>query len=195
MHDAAMVGAKLLGVVLCGGQSSRMGRDKSDLTHVSGTSFLRFSIERLLTICDAVAVSTSPAAASSLPPSVMRIEDPIAHRGPIVGVATCVAFARQNGYAGCLCTPVDMPDLIPEDLRRLRDAWQHSLDRAVCAIDSNSGRLEPLVAIFPSHLFASLAETAASEDRSLARWMTLQNVKTIPFTEGTLRNVNRPTDL
>ena len=88
-----------------------------------------------------------------------------------------------------------MPDLIQDDLRRLREAWQQATDRAVCASDSGSGRLEPLVAVFPVELSESLADTSVSSDRSLVRWMKRQGVKAIAFTPGTLRNVNRPADL
>ena len=186
---------KLLGVVLCGGRSSRMGRDKADLPHPTGKSFLEVAVERLRTVCDDIAVSIAPGSAYRVPSQIETVEDPIAHQGPMVGVAACVSHARQHGFAACLCTPVDMPDLRVEDLIQLRDAWRRSVKQAAGAVDASSGRLEPLVAILPTHLCESLQSAARSEDRSLARWLERHACNRIVLTAGTNRNVNEPEDL
>jgi molybdopterin-guanine dinucleotide biosynthesis protein A len=172
-----------------------MGRDKAGLTHPTGKSFLEVAVERLRTVCDDVAVSNAPGSAYHVPREIVTVEDPIAHRGPIVGVAACVSHARQRGFAACLCTPVDMPDLSVEDLIRLRDIWRRSVKQTVGAVDAASGRLEPLVGIFPTHQCESLQRAAGSKDRSLARWMERHAVERIVLTAGTNRNVNQPEDL
>jgi molybdopterin-guanine dinucleotide biosynthesis protein A len=186
---------RLLGVVLCGGRSARMGRDKAGIPHPQGGTFLEVAAGRLRVVCDEYCISASADQAIELLPNIGRIDDPVAHLGPIVGVSTCLEYARQHGFAGCLVTPVDMPELTTEDLGQLRDKWTESMDQVVCAIDNESGRLEPLVAVYPVHRSESLRIAATSDDRSLFRWIERQNPTLVRLAPNSSRNVNAPQDL
>ena len=52
--------SNLLGVVLCGGQSSRMGQEKSQLEHPQGGTFLQLALKRLKDICHDVIIAGTP---------------------------------------------------------------------------------------------------------------------------------------
>lgn len=186
---------RLFGVVLCGGRSARMGRNKAGLPHPCGGTFLQSAIGRLNFVCDAVGVSTSPGQSNDGLHNVSQIIDPVSYQGPMIGVATCLAHAQRLDFDGCLFIPVDMPDLSTDDLQRLRDAWANSSNQLVCAVDSVSGHPEPLVAIYPTCFAKDLCEAATSVDRSLYRWMQGRSPIQIPLSPGSSRNVNQPDDL
>ena len=64
---------RLLGVVLCGGRSSRMGQDKAMLPHPSGGTFATHAADRLAKICDQVCISGESVEIAG----VSLIEDPV----------------------------------------------------------------------------------------------------------------------
>ena len=172
-----------------------MGRDKASLPLPSGRSFVQHAVDRLRVVCNQVVVSTAP---DQFPPgleTVGQVIDPVSHQGPIIGVATCLDYAREHGFAGCLCTPVDMPGLTAEDLHRIRDAWIDSPDQLVVAIDAISGQLEPLVAVYPTRFADDLGESAVSLDRSLVRWIERQSPMRVALPPRACSNVNTPDDL
>lgn len=183
---------QLLGIVLCGGRSSRMRCDKASLSHPAGGTFLQHAVDRLIGLCGKVAVSGQPTAGFTGP----VIQDPVAHRGPATGIATVLRFAIENCFDACLVTPVDMPFLTSQDLARLRDAWQqHQQSRLCCAVSSGDDRLQPLVAIYPTAFAPTIQQLADSEDRSLMRWMQVQKPLTITLSMESCRNINAPEDL
>lgn len=205
------VSSRLLGVVLCGGRSSRMGRDKASLPHPQGGSFLQHAITRLTGLCDRVAVS----GATEEQHNAIPLPDPIAHRGPATGIATALRFASAHGCQGCLITPIDMPLLTRADLQLLCLVWQqvgtltvaHSApllshtsqpcDRSHNTTPSGepTGSLEPLVAIYPTALAEQLDLLAASEDRSLMRWILSRPFEAVKLPAVSCRNINTPDDL
>ena len=110
----------LLGIVLCGGRSTRMGTDKALLVHTTGQSFLQHAIDRLTGICNQVAVSGRVVDARG----VTSIEDPVSGLGPAVGVCASIQYAHKHGFDACFFTPVDTPFLTVSDLMVLRDSWE-----------------------------------------------------------------------
>jgi molybdopterin-guanine dinucleotide biosynthesis protein A len=181
------MGSQWLGVVLCGGRSARMGREKSQLPHPRGGTFLQFAIDRLTPLCSAVVVSGRLADRCGVP----QIEDPVPHCGPAGGIAATLAHAAQNSLAACLVTPVDLPDLTTADLLRLKDAWEET----ACLTIAWSDRWEPLVGIYPVSFADEIDALAKSCDRSLSRWLATQTVQAVPLSIASLRNVNTPEDL
>jgi molybdopterin-guanine dinucleotide biosynthesis protein A len=100
------------GIVLAGGRSSRMGRDKALLVHGGATLLDR-----------AVALLRDSGAAQVLVsgerPAHGGIGDRVPGQGPVGGIAS--VLARCGGDA-ILVVPVDMPDLDTTMLRPLVDA-------------------------------------------------------------------------
>jgi molybdenum cofactor guanylyltransferase len=98
-----------IGVVLAGGQSSRMGRDKA-LLPWQGRPLIEHQIAVLKAAgVDAVRISGQR-------PDYEGIADPVAHAGPLGGVAGIAAACDD---AELLIIPVDMPRLQPDLLQRL----------------------------------------------------------------------------
>ena len=184
----------LLGVVLCGGKSSRMGRDKSTIRHADGRTFIEHAIARLQPLCNEVCI----AGKAESQPNVPVLPDPAPHQGPIFGVLQAIEYAATRFTAtgkheACLITPVDMPYLTAEDLKKIISAWQLH-DCLSCAICGPEQKRQPLVAIYPVKLGPAVASHAKS-DSSLMRWTEVQRAIEVPLAESHCRNINRPIDL
>ncbi|MGI9473048.1 MAG: molybdenum cofactor guanylyltransferase [Rubripirellula sp.] len=179
---------RLLGVVLCGGRSSRMGRDKATLAHPEGGTFVSHAIERVRPLCEEVCIAGSFSSTVDVP----VLEDPVAHEGPIVGILQALAFADQKGFAACLVTPVDMPYLSSEDLERLQQAWAMH-QQLCCGREESNGQIQPLVAVYPVSHAESLANHARN-DRSLVEWLKTQTAIEVPLSPSACHNVNKPED-
>lgn len=194
-----MTDPRLLGAVLCGGRSSRMGRDKALLRDSYGCSYLQLAVQRLQGLCDSVCVCGSSSQFENITfrsmPGVRFISDPEEHLGPAIGVAAALRIAKDEAFAGCLVNPVDTPKLNLDDLRLLQQNWLQDPNRVVCAQDAQTGHLQPLVAIYPTSAFESVSKLAASADRSLRRWLEQHQPETANLPASSLLNVNRPEDL
>ena len=183
---------KLLGVVLCGGRSSRMGRDKGGLPHADGKTFLQHAVDRLVPLCDDVRLSGG----DSTQRAVARIADPVKHGGPIVGVIASLSQAAKEDFQACVFTPVDTPNLSTSDLQSLILQWQSDRSRVIVTADDAQEQLSPLVGVYPVCLVEPLQRRLDAGDRSLVRWLQAQdNVTTVTLPEWSLLNVNRPEDL
>lgn len=180
---------KLLGVVLAGGQSTRMGRDKATLPHPAGGTFLSQAIERLKAVCNEVVISGAAPIADHF-----TLVDAFPGGGPSVGIATALQYAAANDYAACVFTPVDTPALENEDLQSLITAWRTN-QGIVLAISS---QLEPLIGVYSVDVAPEIQALAQSDRRSLTRHFQSQlppNHQTVALPHEHCRNVNRPEDL
>lgn len=101
-------------VLLAGGQSTRMGRNKALLEH-NGSTLLTIAHNKLKTILG----SAGRVFVSGNYPGYFCIPDEIKENGPVEGVWSCTR-GMQFGIA-VLVVPVDMPFIEIESLRTLID--------------------------------------------------------------------------
>jgi molybdopterin-guanine dinucleotide biosynthesis protein A len=101
----------LIGVVLAGGLSSRMGRDKA-LLPWHGRPLIEHQIATLL------AAGVQAVKVSGDRPDYQGVTDPVPQAGPLGGIAGIVATCADGDL---LIVPVDMPRLQPALLARLGD--------------------------------------------------------------------------
>jgi len=182
--------ARILGVVLAGGRSTRMGSDKAMLPHDSGLTFLNYAISRLSSLVPKIVVS-----GRLLDPRAQAIEcipDQIPGLGPGIAVWSAVLFAKQQGFDSILVTPVDMPDLESQHLRRLMDAAIPGVP--TCAtFDGNLPH--PLIAIYSVSLEHELQSVAESTRRSLRAWLASRTHMLVQLPESANLDLNSPADL
>lgn len=100
------------GVVLAGGLSSRMGRDKA-LLHWHGRPLIEHMIAVLL------GAGVGEVKVSGERPNYRGVADPVPQRGPLGGIAGVAAVCADGEL---LIVPVDMPRLQPVLLQRLCNA-------------------------------------------------------------------------
>lgn len=124
-------------IILAGGASSRMGRDKSDLT-IDGKTFLEMQIEKgkKLGISDILLSGYHGENKYKYP----IIPDRFPGKGPLGGLEACFRKAK-NPY--CLVLGVDVPLVPAEELAALIRQSLHSDAKAV--ILSHGGHEEPLM--------------------------------------------------
>ena len=97
-----------IGVVLAGGQSSRMGQDKA-LLPFKGETLLHHQVQLLRHVCSRVVVSGEYVGFDCVKDSETKC-------GPISGI---YSVAKQFPNTALLVVPVDMPQLIEEHLAML----------------------------------------------------------------------------
>jgi molybdopterin-guanine dinucleotide biosynthesis protein A len=147
------------GVVLCGGQSSRMGRPKAWLPFGGETMLAR--VVRLLgeVVAPVVVVAAPGQDVPELPPEVAVVRDPERGRGPLQGLAAGLEALRGQADAAYLSS-CDVPLLRPAFVRRLIDLLgEHDI-----AVPEVGGYRHPLAAVYRLEVGA-LAERLLAEDR------------------------------
>lgn len=192
----------LLGIVLAGGQSTRMGQCKAALPASGGRSFLQRAIGELSRCTDLIAVSANPAQTplagiepAELNAEVTVIVDQASQRGPAEGLLRGMEFAITNQCTGVLLVPVDLPFLPDHELRAIVDAFCESPTEIAIAVSERSpDRLEPLVALYPVTLREELESLVSSDDRSLYRFVQRHPHRTVRLSARALTNINEPHD-
>jgi molybdenum cofactor guanylyltransferase len=151
------------GIVLCGGQSKRMGRPKAWLPF--GPELMLQRVVRILSdvVAPIVVVAAPEQEVPALPSGVTVMRDDERGRGPLQGLAAGLVALRGKADAAYL-SGCDVPFLQPELVARLRDllgnhticvpqvdGYHHPL-AAVCRIEVvdtvqrllKAGRLRPV---------------------------------------------------
>lgn len=145
-------------IVLAGGRSSRMGRDKSDLIYREQT-FLDIQIEKgkKLGIEDIlVSGYKGDGCAGRL------VMDRFAERGPLGGLEACL---RQAVHGRCLVVSVDTPLLSVSELQGLLEADRETA--APATLLCHGDRLEPLMGVYSVDLADAMAAALAAGNGSV----------------------------
>ena len=108
------------GIVLCGGQSKRMGRPKEWLPFAGETLLAR--VVRLMreAVSPIVVVAAREQELPELPPDVRIVRDEEGGRGPLQGLATGLA-ALQGLADAAYASSCDVPFLRPAFIKRMID--------------------------------------------------------------------------
>lgn len=181
------------GVVLAGGRSNRMGRDKA-LIEVDGRTLLEHAIERLRAHTREILVIGDPAKYGMYWDHV--IADDILERGPLGGITTALKHAR---YVRLIVTACDMPALNDRLVVRLKQAMDMGGD---VVVPRHGDSIEPLAAAYHRRciepFMASIAHGALRMTDALKKVDT-RSLDVTPGEQGwaadMFRNLNSPTDL
>jgi molybdopterin-guanine dinucleotide biosynthesis protein A len=183
-------------VLLAGGKSTRMGRDKACLqVEWEGASISLW--ERQL----AVLQSTTPeklfisgTRKPGYPASVTVLEDDWPDVGPLGGIATCL---RRSKSASLLVLAVDLPLIQPGFLEKL-------LARCVTGcgvVPAYQNRFEPLIAVYPASALSLAIDLIRERNYALQDFVTklLKNHLIVSYEveaseQVQLKNCNTPED-
>ena len=184
----------LTALLLTGGVSSRMGREKATL-EFGGEPLWARQIARLGELQPREIWVSARARPAWLPPNVEVVLDHPPSRGPLSGIA--VALDRMDS-SHLLALAVDLPRMTSEHLRKLTAMAQPGCG----VIPREQDHLEPLAAIYPKEAAALAQSTLGSDDVSLhglARKLLQQSLlRAYHLTPEELPlyfNVNTPRDL
>lgn len=134
-------------VILAGGQSRRMGRDKATLSWEGG-DLLGSLLTRLLSLSDDVIVVSN--IHRNIPHTARQVADIIPGKGPLSGIHAGLVSARHPLVFFTAC---DLPFLIPEVVLKMVD----SVGKIDGGVASYKGQLEPLIACYRKNC-AAIAE-------------------------------------
>ena len=188
---------RLGGVVLCGGQSRRMGTSKAWLPW--GVETLLQRVVRLIgEVADPVVVAArSDQDLPELPPGVTIVSDAVDGCGPLAGLAAGFD-ALQATCDAALVASCDQPLIRPVFLRRLVALiGDHD-----AAIPVQGNRWHPLVGVYRLRTRPIIAELLSSDDlrvrqlpaRCHARLVPADDLREIDPDLQSLINVNHPDD-
>jgi molybdopterin-guanine dinucleotide biosynthesis protein A len=154
----------LSGLILAGGRSSRMGRDKATLKLPDGRTLLQRQADILrATGVTNLFVSVRPGSEIHLPGATL-VPDVTLDAGPLAGIA---AGLRAAPAGLVLVLAVDMAEMQSAHLRQLLELATAS--RGV--VPMLAGHYEPLAAIYPSTLASSAEAAVAAGQLAVHQWV------------------------
>ncbi len=181
-------------VLLAGGESRRMGRDKATLLFRERPLWQR-QLELLRELEPAELIVSARTDPPWRPPEIGFVADETPSRGPMSGLAAALA---QMHSSHLLALGIDMPFMTAEYLCALCETAGGESG----AIPINGGRYEPLAAVYPQSALADVRSALAGDDYSLqnlcARLVAggkLRAVKVAEEERALFRNLNTPADL
>lgn len=187
---------KILGLILAGGHSSRMGRDKAAL-EFCGQSLIENQVSILKKHELPVAVSSNTLKQSCLP-DIPVLHDPadVEYGGPLAGIYAGLCYAHDFGYQYILTMPVDCP-IIPDEF--FVNMTKNISENGGLRIASTQSGLQPTFALWPTSLKDELFKfLIGSKNNSIRSFAFAHNVSLVRFDniycEGAFFNVNTPED-
>ena len=184
----------LSAVLLAGGESRRMGRDKATL-EFDGQPLWERQLELLRTIGPEQLFVSARTKPDWLPADVELLLDDPPSSGPLSGLTKALAAMRTTHL---VALAVDMPFVTGEQLQRLYELAE--IARGVVPIIGD--RVEPLAAVYPAEASPDFAEVLSGADFSLQgliRKLAAQDkIRFFPIAareEHFFRSVNEPDDL
>ncbi len=177
----------LSAILLAGGRSSRMGRDKAALSF-RGISLLEWQVQKLrrLDIQDVMLSGFHDPVAG-----IRIISDEYPGRGPLGGLHACM---KKAANPDCLVLSVDMPLVPVKALAGL--AQVHRENRAAVTLLRHGDKLEPLVGVYQSKLFRTAEPLLKGEDTAVRRLLDETGFHLMDWTgdEALFLNCNTPED-
>lgn len=190
---------ELTGVLLAGGASRRMGRDKASL-QLGGEPLLPLLVETLSSACSGgviVVRRNESQELPSLPPAVRVVDDLLPEHAALGGLYTGLALAPTPFVfvAGC-----DMP-LLDSDLIRWLSC--QSPAAADVLLPVCGGHPQPLHAIYSHHCLAAIKEALLSGEFRMDGWHGSVRVQRLDESHwaavdpsgASFRNANTPEEL
>lgn len=184
---------KPIGVVLAGGKSSRMGRDKATLALAGEPLLLRARNALLAAGCDRILLSGGPR--PNWPDATVADLTPDA--GPVGGIISAIQHVATDSAtpATLLFIPVDAPLLSPDLLRTMLDQT-HANDGCTIAESPLPVALRTTDAVL-NQCASTLPDLRAGASRSIRRFLQplqLAHLAQSATVEPLLINVNTPAE-
>jgi molybdopterin-guanine dinucleotide biosynthesis protein A len=182
----------ITGVILVGGTSSRMGRNKA-LLDLHGRSFIEHIAEALLTVFSKVFISSDQAHDYEFL-KLQTIEDVHKRAGPLAGIHSALVHARTPKIFVVSCDlPLITPNLLHHVLKHLQPA-----DATIVSVD---GAPQPLLGVYDVSCHRKLEEHLRKGQYSVLRFLddvtthsvALESSRDLGHTIA-VSNVNTPSD-
>lgn len=186
-------------VILCGGKSSRMGRDKATLPF-GGEQLLQRIVRLVGEVVDPaniVVVSAQDQALPSLPSAVTVVHDLCSGRGPLEGLAAGLRGLSRHADAA-YATACDVPFLAPAFMERMFELLgDHEI-----AVPRDGQFHHPLAAVYRLTVLPRVQQLLDADrlrprflfDEVNTREVDVEELRDVDPTLATLNNLNHPQD-
>lgn len=180
------------GVILAGGESSRMGRNKA-LLEVNGERMIEGAYRRMAELFDEVLlVTNSPEIYDFIP--CRKIGDIYPGMGPLGGIHAALTSCSAERAFVIAC---DMPGLNPQLIRELS-----KMQGGDVVIPETPGGLEPLHAVYAKSCLPKMETMLQAGERRILSFFDLAQVRLVPRGKiaaldpdyASFRNINTPED-
>lgn len=205
-------------LVLAGGQSRRMGRDKALLPWPTGSQSISATASTTLLqricgvaqVCSSVTYVLTPwpeRYGHLLPDSIVLLTESSRGHGPLAALAQGWSMILQDAQAHdrpgpdwVMVLACDMPALDAATLQK----WQQNLGgidasgvqgRTIACLPRHDDRWEPLCGFYHRRCIPSLENALANNIRSFQRWLAPEHDRVIPISvenSHILQNCNTP---
>lgn len=172
----------VVGVLLAGGQSRRMGGGDKCLLELAGKPFLAHVIERLQPQTHGLVLNANGDPARFASFGLPVIADPVeGFAGPLAGVLAGFTWARENAPdARWIVTAATDTPFFPQNLvTRLLDATGG--DYPAIALAASGGRTHPVFGLWPTALMDDLQEALEDGVRKVLHWTDRHTMTTAGF--------------
>lgn len=181
---------RITGVILAGGQGSRMGGQDKGLLAFQGRPLVEHVLAALQPQVESILIS-----ANRNQEHYQRYQHPVisdtlgGFQGPLAGFSAAMQ-AATTPYI--LTVPCDAPEIAPDMAARLWAALQR--DSAELAVAYDGERLQPVHALIAVKLLPSLQAFLANGDRKIDLWYAQHRTAIVDFSDcrQIFRNINTP---
>jgi len=179
--------AKLYGLVLSGGKSTRMGTDKG-LIKYHGVPQREYLYDLLSQVCEETFISLREEQQAELPTKIQTIVDLNEYRGPYNGL---LSAHKKHPEAAWLVLACDLPLMDLDALKELISQRDNSKQATAFALKENP-LPEPLCAIWEPHAFAdSVTYLESGVGTCPRKYLINHDTKMVfPKNESVLLNAN-----
>lgn len=190
----------IIGVLLAGGLSRRMGGGDKNLLNLAGQSILARSIERIKPQVSELILNANGDAERFSTYELSVVSDVIdGYAGPLAGVLTGLDWAYENrpDIQWIATFPTDAPFLPVDLVSKLMQAVES--DDADMACATSRGRTHPPIAVWPVRLKEELRRAMIDEDmRKIDLWTARYKISHVAFDDPEIDpffNINKPENL
>ncbi|MFZ5877087.1 MAG: NTP transferase domain-containing protein [Nitrospirota bacterium] len=149
---------RVIGAILAGGRSRRMGRPKEGVLLWDGRPMIEHVVEAMRTVCPQVVIVGACRGWTPEPP-IIRLDDRWADQGPLGGIDTLLSSGLAAGYLVVGC---DQPLVTPSMLRLLLNPSDPDIP---CFLRAEDGvELDPFPGYFPAS-WVPVARAALEQGR------------------------------
>jgi molybdenum cofactor guanylyltransferase len=163
----------ILGVILAGGLSRRMGGGDKPLKTLGGETLLSRVIARARPQCDALILNANGDAARFSAFNLPVIEDSVqGFVGPLAGVLAGMDYALLHGYNHVFSFPADSP-FLPLDV-------VSQCGEGLVSV-SSGGWTHPIIGLWPVSLRDNLYEALTGGERKIDRFTAAHGCRYVDF--------------
>lgn len=186
---------ELTGIILAGGKSSRMGKEKG-LCEFDGRALVSYAIEALKPLCTNLIISANYFPEKYARFNIPVIADEIKDIGPMGGIYTCLKHSSTQHNLVLSCDTPFVGTIL------LRHLLQQVQNEQIVAPAHHTFLIEPLSTYYATNVLGDIKQAINREEYKLislfkrVRFKSVLTDHLLPFKADYLfLNINRPEDL